>query len=34
VATYQRFYPIYRALYPALKPLYDKVTAAVAATVA
>ena len=33
VATYERFYPIYRALYAALKPQYDAVTAAVAATV-
>lgn len=33
VAVYERFYAIYRALYPALKPQYDAVTAAVAATV-
>jgi len=31
VAIYERFYPIYRGLYPALKPQYDAVTAAVAA---
>ena len=32
VAIYERFYRIYRALYPALKPQYDAVTSAVAAT--
>jgi xylulokinase len=31
VAIYERFYPIYCGLYPALKPQYDAVTAAVAA---
>ncbi len=31
VVIYERFYRIYRALYPALKPQYDAVTAAVAA---
>jgi len=31
VAIYERFYAIYRALYAALKPQYDAVTAAVAA---
>jgi xylulokinase len=33
VAIYERFYPIYRALYPALKDQYDAVTAVVAAGV-
>jgi sugar (pentulose or hexulose) kinase len=33
VAIYEKFYPVYRALYPALKPQYDAVTAAVAETV-